>query len=249
MFARSLAGLLLICAISRPALADDSADAKFAEATQQYASGKFKEAISGFEELAQARKWSPNLFYDLGNAYYRTSEFGQAILSYERALALESNHPEAQANLRLAREEARALEMSSPLVERALRFGSPRVFTIGAACLFWIGAFVIAASLLGQRRRRTRLALGVFCLLAASALGYLVFTIDHGPRGSGLAIIVGGQTQARAATADTATSVLLLPVGSEVKVEQQRGDWVYAELPNNQRGWIPAKNVESVRLD
>jgi hypothetical protein len=39
-----------------------------------------------------------------------------------------------------------------------------------------------------------------------------------------------------------------LPPGSEVKVLSTRGDWVYAALPNNLRGWIPAKDAEPVRL-
>jgi hypothetical protein len=39
-----------------------------------------------------------------------------------------------------------------------------------------------------------------------------------------------------------------LPPGSEVKILSTRGDWIYAALPNTLRGWIPAKNVEQVRL-
>jgi len=41
---------------------------------------------------------------------------------------------------------------------------------------------------------------------------------------------------------------LALPPGSEVKIVSTRGDWIYAALPNNLRGWIPAKNAERVRL-
>ena len=38
-----------------------------------------------------------------------------------------------------------------------------------------------------------------------------------------------------------------LPEGSEVKILSKRGEWVYAALPNNLNGWIPATSVESVR--
>ena len=51
------------------------------------------------------------LFYNLANAQYRLGNLGQAILNYERALALEPRHPEAAANLRLVRDKARALEL------------------------------------------------------------------------------------------------------------------------------------------
>jgi hypothetical protein len=60
--------------------------------------------------------------------------------------------------------------------------------------------------------------------------------------------VTGKDVQARLATADTANSVLALPEGSEIKILSTRGDWIYAALPNNLRGWIPAKSTELVRL-
>jgi hypothetical protein len=55
-------------------------------------------------------------------------------------------------------------------------------------------------------------------------------------------------TEARLATADNANTVLALPAGSEVKLLSTRGDWSYAALPNNLRGWIPTNSAELVRL-
>src|SRR5438874_1991601 len=120
----------------------------FTKANQEYAQGNFAEAISGYEALVGAGQWSANLFYDLGNAYFRVGDFGHAVLNYERALA----------------------------------------------------------------------------------------------------IVTGKNVQARLATADTANSILALPSGSEVKILSTRGDWIYAALPNNLRGWIQAKDVQQVRL-
>src|SRR5947208_247120 len=85
------------------------ADAEFAKANQQFAQGDFKDAIAGYEGLVRTGQASANTFYDLGNAYFRAGDFGRAILNYQRALALEQHHPEATANLQLARDEARAV--------------------------------------------------------------------------------------------------------------------------------------------
>ena len=80
-----------VCALlGSSAFAQPHAD--FAKANQEYAQGHFKEAISGYEALVRAGQWSANVFYDLGNAYFRTGDFGRAILNYERALALERHH-------------------------------------------------------------------------------------------------------------------------------------------------------------
>src|SRR5437867_11361544 len=87
------------------------AQTDFDKANQEYAQGQFKEAVAGYETLVRSGPVSANLFYDIGNAYFRTGDFGRAILNYERALAVERHHPEAAANLQIAPHDARALEM------------------------------------------------------------------------------------------------------------------------------------------
>lgn len=223
-------------------------DADFVKANQEYAQGHFKEAISGYEALVRAGQWSATLFYDLGNAYFRTGDFGHAILNYERALALERHHPEATANLQIARDEARALELQQSRPEHYLQFASVNQFSIAAAIAFWLAVFVFVTLLFARRRSATLIAALIFCLLISGVSSYAVYTLERGPNGSALAIITGKDVQARLATADTANSVLALPPGSEVKILSTRGDWIYAALPNSLRGWIPAKDAQQVRL-
>jgi tetratricopeptide (TPR) repeat protein len=239
---------LLVGSLAFAAPAPTGSDAQFARANQEYAEGKFREAISDYEAIAQAGDLTAALFYDLGNAYFRTQDFGRAILNYERAQALEPNHPEAQANLRIARDEARALELVPGWPERFGQFVSLNQQTMAATILFWTGSFLLVTFIFLQRRRKSVLALSLCSLVAATLLIFAIIATENGSTGRSLAIVTNGETQARLATADTAATVLVLPAGSEVKVEQQRGDWAYAVLPNNLRGWIPAKNIELVRL-
>ena len=224
------------------------ADAEFAKANQDFAQGHFKEAISGYEALIRSGQWSANVFYDLGNAYFRTGDFGRAILNYERALALERHHPEATANLQIARDEAHALEIQPSSLERYLQFASVNQYSIAAATAFWLAIFTLFASIFKPRRSARAIAVLICCLLMLAVAVYAIFTLERGSRGQALAVVTGRDVQARLATADTANSVLALPVGSEIKILSTRGDWIYAALPNNLRGWIPAKNAEQVRL-
>jgi tetratricopeptide (TPR) repeat protein len=223
-------------------------DAEFAKANQDYAQSNFKEAISGYETLVRAGQWSANVFYNLGNAYFRAGDFGRAILNYERALALERHHPEATANLQIARDEARALEMQQSWPERYLQFASINQYIIAAALAFWVGLFCVVGLIFARRRSAAVIALLIFSLLVFAIAIFAVYELDRGSKGRSLAIVTGKDVQARLATADTANSVLALPPGSEVKILSTRGDWVYAALPNNLRGWIPAKDAEPVRL-
>ncbi len=229
-------------------LAFGQTDSEFGKANQEFAQGHFKEAIAGYESLVRAGQWNANLFYDLGNAYFRTRDFGRAILNYERALALDNHHPEATANLQIARDEARALELPPKKVERYLQFASINQYAIAAAIALWLGIFGIVAMTLARRRSAALLSLSIFLLLVCGTAVWAIYTLDSGSEGRGLAIVTGDDVQARLATADTANSVLALPPGSEIKILSTRGDWMYAALPNDLRGWIQTKNAEPVRL-
>src|SRR5213595_2608362 len=155
---------LFFCASSAVSAIAHS-EAEFAKANQEYAQGHFKEAISGYEALVRAGQWSANLFYDLGNAYFRTGDFGHAILNYERALALERHHPEAAANLQIVSDEARALEMQQGWPERYLQFASANQYSIVAAAAFWLAIFGIVALIFARRRSAILIATSICWLL------------------------------------------------------------------------------------
>ena len=223
-------------------------DADFAKANQEFAQRHFKEAISDYEALIRDGQWSANVFYDLGNAYFRARDFGRAILSYERSLALERHHPEATANLQIARDEAGALELQPSWPERYMQFASVNQHSVAAAVAFWVAAFCLAGLIFTRRRAAARVGLLVVMLLVFAGSIFAVWQLERGSKGDTLAIVTGKNVQARLATADTANAVLALPPGSEVKILSTRGDWIYAVLPRNLQGWIPAKDAEQVRL-
>jgi tetratricopeptide (TPR) repeat protein len=240
--------IAILCSAVSAASSFAQAEGDFTKANQEYAQGHFKEAISGYEALVRTGQWSANLFYDLGNAYFRVGDFGRAILNYERALALERHHPEATANLQIARDEAHALELQQSWPERYLQFASVNQYSITAAIAFWLAVLAIVMLIFGRRRSATLIATLMFCLLVSAVAIYAVYTLERGSSGSALAIVTGKNVQARLATADSANSVLALPPGSEVKILSTRGDWIYAALPNTLRGWISAKDAQQVRL-
>jgi tetratricopeptide (TPR) repeat protein len=142
----------------------------FAKANQAFADARYEEAAAGYQELVRSGHWNANLFYNLGNAHYRLGNFGQAILNYERALALEPRHPEADANLRLARDEARALELRKDPVERYAGFATVKQWSIAAAIALWVALFLAAQMLLAPKRAAGRIAL--------IALGFVISAVS-----------------------------------------------------------------------
>ena len=220
----------------------------FAKANEAYSAGRFQEAVEGYQSLANSGQWSANLFYDLGNAWFRLGNFGEAILNYERALALDPHHPESDANLRIARDEARALELRTQGFARYVEDGTSTQYSIAASVAFWIALFAAARLFFLRRRSAGLVALIIFSTLIFSGSIYALYALETGNKGKDLAIVTGKNIEARLATADNASSILALPPGSEIKVLSERGDWIYAALPNDLRGWIPAKSAERVRL-
>ena len=103
-------------------------------------------------------------------------------------------------------------------------------------------------SLSSRSYERRSLLLRVANISASVSSSSIALRTSRASKGRALAIVTGKDVQARLATADTANSVLALPPGSEIKILSTRGNWVYAALPNNLRGWIPAKDTEQVRL-
>ena len=221
---------------------------QFAKANQEFATADFDSAVRDYEELVRSGKDTPNLFYNLGNAYFRKKDFGRAILNYERALALDPHHPEAGANLRIGQDEARALELVPTRLERALSVATQNQYAIASAVAFWIFLFSIVAIIFSVRKRRGLVALSILSLAIFALASFAGWELARGKNGAGLAIVTAENADARLATADNANRVLTLPAGSEIQILSERGDWIYAALPNNLRGWMPAKTIEAVRL-
>ncbi len=226
--------------ISHSVLLAETADSSFQRGNARYAASDYPGAAAAYEEAAHAGAWSPNLFYNLGNTRFREGDFGRAILNYRRTIALERDHLEATANLRLARARTQALEFKPSPSLHYIGLVSSNAYTIAAAILFWAGLLLL------WRRHGPALFLGGLFVILAAACGFALFLLERTTAGE--AVIVAKDVQARVATTETARGLLALPPGSEVRILQQRGDWSYAELPDNQRGWIDSKAAELIRL-
>ena len=94
------------------------------------------------------------MFYDLGNAYFRDGNIGRAILNYERAWQIDRHHPETEANLRMARDQTRALELTPSSLEKYLSAAGLTAFIIAAAVLFWVAVILSIVRRVGVAGQR-----------------------------------------------------------------------------------------------
>ena len=87
--------ILMLMPLSANAITKQNAD-------DEYAKGNYQQAIKDYQEILKAGV-SSEIYYNLGNAYYRTDNITQALLAYERALQLSTGDNEIRFNLQYAR--------------------------------------------------------------------------------------------------------------------------------------------------
>lgn len=73
-----------------------------AAADSAYAAGKYDEAISLYSAMLKEGE-SADIYYNLGNCYYKTDRIAHAVLNYERAFLLDPADADVRFNLELAR--------------------------------------------------------------------------------------------------------------------------------------------------
>lgn len=74
-------------------------DSLFDAGNKAYAAQDFEGAINAYNKILATEKKSAVLYYNLGNAYYKQDELGEAIWAYEKALEINPSDENIRFNL------------------------------------------------------------------------------------------------------------------------------------------------------
>src|SRR5205823_5530071 len=99
----------------------DAAPAAFEAANRFYFEGKFSEAATTYGILEQSGQKSAALYFNWGNALFKSGQIGRAIAAYRRAEALTPRDPDLRANLQFARNQRQGPALSSRKSQEWLR--------------------------------------------------------------------------------------------------------------------------------
>ena len=83
------------------------------DADSAYVRGDYAQAIALYEELLEEGE-SSEVYYNLGNSYFKADNIGKSILNYERALLLNPGNSDIRANLDIARSKTQDNLVSTP---------------------------------------------------------------------------------------------------------------------------------------
>ena len=258
---------IFLLAFARPAFAvlgQDQAQELFAEANRMFrqagghtdpreAFGLYQSAALRYERLIEEGGiQNEKLYYNLGNAYYRSGDFGRAILNYRRAQALAPSDSNIRQNLEAAR-AARTDRFSEPTETRVLRtllfwhfdlsFGVRLALLACFSAAFW----GLAALRLFRPGRAPRPALAIVGGIAAALLLSVAFE-GQSVRDKDVAVILAGESIARKGDGANYEPAFTEPLhaGAELRVLERRGDWVQGELPDGRTFWVQSRDVETV---
>ena len=223
------------------------------EANEFYRRGEFEGARQKYLEVASSGVRNSRLFYNLGNASFKSGRLGEAILWYERALRLDPRDADIRANLRFVNRVKKDRD-PAPAGNAVWRFLLALYFfpTPDELCLAFfllsLLVFVLAVRRLRLRAKAPPLWLALFLscssltVLAGSWGGWRI----HRQETVVEAIVVAEQATARSGPDARQTTVLIVHEGTKVRVERQEGEWRLVRLANGLGGWLPAASVVSI---
>jgi tetratricopeptide (TPR) repeat protein len=245
-------GLVLLALTLGSTARAEKIDALYQSALQQYYAGEYAEAAERFERLVAIPIHHEELFYNLGNAYYRSGKLGPAIYNYERALALAPDFDDARYNLELARKAAHKRikvviegSLEQPWWVRAARTVSLRGWWAIVIVLWWLVLALLVAVRRTEHGAGRAAMVAVNGLLAVGLLGAALMLVgriqlDEGRRE---AIILPAEIAAHEGPSASARESFKLHAGLRVRVQEQSDGWARVRLANGLEAWVSRRAI------
>ena len=226
----------------------------FEQANDAYTKGQYQTAIEQYEALLAEGNQSTELYYNLGNAYYKTQEVGKAILNLERALLLNPTDADAQYNLSVLNEQlSDQLDVVSDFflkkwwMDFHSYFGSS-TWSILTLISLWlgIGGFILWMLATVRKRKKQGFLGGIGLLLLSILFFFAAKSQGNLEMHSRKAIILEKQLALQNGPDVKSTSLLTLHEGLKVELLDQIGDWWKVKLSNGEQGWLPKSALEEI---
>lgn len=219
-----------------------------AEARDRAAHGEYESAATYFEKHLQSAPPSAAAYFELGQVLQKSEKEAEAALAYRRSLVLDPGFAPA---VNALRESNARLGVTTPVQNwRSLlgeKIDADTAVLVGCIA-FWVGAFLLLATLAFSKKRLLFLSLGLFLLLAGFASGLASAFTD--PRifeaKQSIVMNLAGASLYKVPSEDASEKITTLNQGSTLKILSARGRWFHVELPGGQRGWVLQDGVTRV---
>ncbi|MBU3911592.1 MAG: tetratricopeptide repeat protein [Candidatus Omnitrophica bacterium] len=223
----------------------------YRKANINYENEDYEKAVSLYEMLLKIDRVGPEVFYNLGNSYFKLKKIGRAIVNYRRALRLAPGDRDISHNLKLARamtvDKIERPEKGFLVKALLLPYDSMNIdqLTIFVSMAYLcIVTLLIVSIFFAARRRGLFYAVGT---LAAILIVFFIFLASKiRAKNSKEAVVVVDSVDARSGPKEDYLLQFTLHEGSEIRIVEDAQDWREIDLSKDLRGWIPKDSVEAI---
>ena len=239
--------ILMLMPLSANAITKQNAD-------DEYAKGNYQQAIKDYQEILKTGV-SSEIYYNLGNAYYRTDNITQALLAYERALQLSPGDNDIRFNLQYAR--SKTIDKITPETEMFFvtwyhslvnftsvdRWANTAIVSIVMALLL-ILVFLFAPQM--WARKSGFYGSAAFLLLFAFA-NLFAFQQKHELETKQGAIVIAPTVNVKKTPAASGTDVFVIHEGTRVDItDRGMKQWRGIKLADGREGWLKTSQIEEI---
>lgn len=224
------------------------------KANELYTKEQFKQSIDVYNQILMTNMESPEVYFNLGNAYYKTGQYTLAILNYERAKLLAPDDEDINFNLQVANQKVvdSIQELPGIFVVRWWNSLVNSQTTDGWAILS-ILSFVIFLTMMGfyffaktSEVKRITFWSGCFLIVFtifswSSAAKQKSRLVNHSE-----AIVMQPTVTVKSSPSETGTNLFVVHEGLKVKITDKLGDWVEIKLADGNKGWLLLESIERI---
>ena len=243
--------LIVAVMMAFPAYGQES---ELKEAEAAYNGEDYPKAIEMYEAVLQKYGESANVYYNLGNAYYKAGKLAPAILNYERCLLLNPGDSDARFNLELVRQ--RTTDKIEPLGEFFLsrwfhaiqdRGSSNSWAKLGVVCfILFIGCLVLFFFSRWIRLKKIGFYCGLCLLVAVIVSNIFAGNQKEEMLNRNRAIVFSPTVTVKSSPDVSGTDLFVLHEGTDVTIKSTLGNWSEIVLADGNVGWMPSKDIQKI---
>lgn len=245
---------LLAGMTAAPARAQGDVSQLWQKAEEAFADGQWQNTLNYYQMIEGEEMQSADLYYNMGNTYFKLGDNAHAILYYERALKLDPAHKDAAHNLDIVRQLTLDKIDAVPDFILITWFRNLRQ-SLSADSWAWIAVALAAlvAVLLLLFRQGSSLTLRRTAFIAACAallLTLFAFIFSLRQKQAILnrdsAVITVPVCPVKSSPADGGNTVFVLHEGTKVRVLDRVGDWAKVQIADGRQGWATVLSYETI---
>ena len=210
----------------------------FDAANKLYEEGKFADAASAYEKLVQSGQVSAALYFNLGNAWFKSGQIGRAIAAYRQAQQIAPRDPDLRANLQFARNQTPSPTLPPSRWQRWMGRLTLNEWTVLAAGAVWLWLGLLAV-LQWRPALRPILRTYVYSLaVLVVLLGACVIAALREARFVRTAVVVSHEATVRYGPLAESPTAFTVHDGAELRVLDQKDEWLQVSAGPRRIGWL-----------